>query len=40
MEKAQKHAAAWSTYSLFKDGLFITHEIQTAAKLEAIAAGK
>lgn len=40
MEKARTHPAAWSTYSLFKDGLFITHEIQTAAKLEALAAGK
>lgn len=40
MEKAQKHPAAWSTYSLFKDGHFITHEIQTAAKMEAIAEGK
>ncbi len=40
MEKARAHPAAWSTYSLFKDGRFITHEIQTAAKLEAIATGK
>ncbi|MHC1778314.1 MAG: YoaP domain-containing protein [Lentimicrobium sp.] len=40
MEKTKNHPAAWSTYSLFKDGRFITHEIQTAARLEAIAAGK
>ncbi|MBK9357878.1 MAG: YoaP domain-containing protein [Bacteroidales bacterium] len=36
-EKAVQHTAAWSTYSLFKDGHFHTHEIQTAAKLEALA---
>lgn len=35
-EKARAHSSAWSTYSLFKNGVFITHEIQTAAKLLAL----
>jgi len=38
-EKAIKHTSAWSTYSLYKDGHFQTHEIQTAAKLEALVRG-
>lgn len=37
--KARAHPSAWSTYSVFKNGKFITHEIQTAAKLEALAKG-
>lgn len=36
--KAQAHPAPWSTYSVFKNGRFVTHEILTAAKLEALAA--
>ncbi|KAF0196843.1 MAG: GNAT family acetyltransferase [Bacteroidetes bacterium] len=36
-EKAVQHSSAWSTYSVFKDGIFQTHEIQTAAKLLALA---
>lgn len=39
LSKAKAHPSAWPTYSLFKDGKFITHEIQTAAKLEALAKG-
>ncbi|MFH1119945.1 MAG: GNAT family N-acetyltransferase [Bacteroidota bacterium] len=35
--KAIMHTAAWSTYSVFKDGIFQTHEILTAAKLFALA---
>lgn len=36
-EKARAHSSASSTYSLYKNGIFITHEIQTAAKLLALA---
>ena len=38
--KAQVHPAPWSTYSVFKDGKFATHEILTAAKLEALASAQ
>jgi ribosomal protein S18 acetylase RimI-like enzyme len=39
-DKARAHSSAWSTYSLYKNGVFITHEIQTAAKLLALALEK
>ncbi|MBL7904711.1 MAG: YoaP domain-containing protein [Bacteroidales bacterium] len=36
-QKARNHPAPWSTYSIFKDGRFVTHEILTTAKLDALA---
>jgi GNAT superfamily N-acetyltransferase len=39
-KKAINHSSAWTTYSVFKDGKFFTHEILTAAKLEALAHSK
>jgi hypothetical protein len=39
-KKAREHSSAWSTYSLYKNGVFITHEIQTAAKILALASDK
>ncbi len=37
LQKARNHPAPWSTYSIFKDGRFVTHEILTTARLDALA---